>query len=436
MPETKIIIIGAGAAGLVAAKKLSSNGMDVTILEAKARVGGRIQSVYDALSGFPLEYGAEFMHGDVAVSKKILKEQDIAYHKVKGDMWQVKDGHLEKDDEVIEQWKKLEKELKKLEQDTTIEKFLEEHFNDEKYAALRDSVRRYASGYDTADPARASAKALGREWMNEEDSKQYRIDNGYQQMISELLESCLKNGCNIQTNSPVKEVKWQKDSVEVVTEAGQVYTGNKVVVTLPIGVLQARPWEKGAVAFNPGMPAITDAVQQMGMGAVIKVLFAFKEAFWMSEDVEKVAGKSMEKLSFVFSKEVIPTWWTQYPNKLPLLTGWLGGPAAERMKSNTNDEIVEKGIQSLSNIFKIPAERLAEMLTQKIVVNWTADVYSRGSYSYATVETAKARDVLGTPVEGTVYFAGEALYDGPEMGTVEAALSSGKKVAKQILATK
>jgi len=69
------------------------------------------------------------------------------------------------------------------------------------------------------------------------------------------------------------------------------------------------------------------------------------------------------------------------------------------------------------------------------VYNWTADPFTRGSYSYATVQTKNAREILKTPVAQTVYFAGEALFEGEQLGTVEAALVSGLEVAKEVVAT-
>jgi monoamine oxidase len=97
--------------------------------------------------------------------------------------------------------------------------------------------------------------------------------------------------------------------------------------------------------------------------------------------------------------------------------------------------IIEKAVESLSIIFGIGKEKIREQLQSWNVFNWTADPFTRGSYAYSTMETEEARKVLMEPVENTLFFAGEALYDGAEMGTVEAALISGKRVAKEVLQT-
>ena len=141
----------------------------------------------------------------------------------------------------------------------------------------------------------------------------------------------------------------------------------------------------------------------------------------------------MAGFGFIISDQVIPTYWTQNPEKSALLTGWLGGPEAAVLKDAADDHILALTIQSLGKIFDMQEADIRNLLSGAEVMNWTADPYSRGSYSYATVHTAEARKVLTAPINGAIYFAGEGLYDGPEMGTVEAALASGKKIAEIIL---
>jgi monoamine oxidase len=103
------------------------------------------------------------------------------------------------------------------------------------------------------------------------------------------------------------------------------------------------------------------------------------------------------------------------------------------MKHTSDEDLLEAAMSSLASIFKMDTDSLKGLLISWKVINWTADPYARGSYTYATVDTELARKVLMTPIDDTLYFAGEALYDGAEMGTVEAALDNGKRVAEGIL---
>jgi monoamine oxidase len=95
--------------------------------------------------------------------------------------------------------------------------------------------------------------------------------------------------------------------------------------------------------------------------------------------------------------------------------------------------VIEKGIQSLAYIFGVTTAYVSERLRAHKVFNWAQEPYSLGAYSYATIGSKKAKKILAEPIDNTLFFAGEALYEGKEIGTVEAALASGIQVAKQIL---
>jgi monoamine oxidase len=115
------------------------------------------------------------------------------------------------------------------------------------------------------------------------------------------------------------------------------------------------------------------------------------------------------------------------------LTGWLAGPSALAMDALSDEEIIAVSLTSLANIFKIPVDELKEQLTASKVCAWGRDPYTKGAYSYLTPQSGVAIEELNKPVENKLYFAGEALYDGEENGTVEAALATGKKAAEKIL---
>jgi len=433
MINDPIIIIGAGAAGLMAAKELSAAGEPVIILEARNRTGGRIYTERDPAFSLPIELGAEFVHGALPVTLNLLKEAGIQFHETGGEMWQANNGSSEQESQATDHWNLFEERMQEVSVDITINEFLDKYFPEEKYASLRDSVRGYATGYDSADPDKASTMALREEWLSDDNSAQYRLVGGHDQMVGYLTDCCKKQGCAIHLQTVARNIEWQKDVVKVNSATGEVYRGKKVIITLPVNALQAARNEAGAITFSPTLPHVTEAVTKMGMGAVIKILFEFKSAFWEDNAVTARIGKNLEHIGFILSDEIIPTWWTQYPAKTPLLTGWLGGPKAKAYQYTSDETIGTMAIDSLAAIFKITSEYIREQLVARRVVNWTADTYCRGSYSYATVETKKAREILETPTDDTIYFAGEAMFNGTEMGTVEAALASGEAVAKKIL---
>ena len=139
-------------------------------------------------------------------------------------------------------------------------------------------------------------------------------------------------------------------------------------------------------------------------------------------------------MSFLLSNAPIPTWWTQYPLGYPVLTGWLAGPKADRVSSLTTAELVEMGLASLAEIFDLPVDPIRGDLVASQAINWGNDPFARGAYSYATPQTREAQSLLRRLDRGAIFFSGEALYAGPDMGTVEAALANGQETAQAILA--
>ncbi|HTK20804.1 MAG TPA: NAD(P)/FAD-dependent oxidoreductase [Mucilaginibacter sp.] len=426
MKNADVIIIGAGAAGLMAAYKLSKAGKQVMVLEARDRVGGRMHTLNDDLH---IELGAEFIHGDLPVTLQLLKEAGIEVISASGEMWHSRDGKFSKNEEQFEHWSLLMGKLNQLDKDISIGDFLQQEFGDEKYTTLKAWVTRFVSGYDTADPFKASAFALRREWQSEDDDEQHRVKGGYGVMINYLVNASKENDAQFYLNTIAKHIHWTHGQVEVITSDNESFKARQLIIALPLGVLKADESEQASITISPSVGMCKEAIDQIGFGAVVKVLLQFKTAFW--ED-QSITGTDLRDMGFILSGEAIPTWWTQHPSSSTLLTGWLGGPPAERKKNMSNDELLEEGLQSISRIFNIDIDKLKSDLVASHVVNWTTDPFTLGSYAYDMVESAAARKVLNTPIDHTIYFAGEYLYDGPAMGTVEAALTSGLETAGKI----
>ncbi|TFF36288.1 flavin monoamine oxidase family protein [Mucilaginibacter psychrotolerans] len=433
MMKNTVLIIGAGAAGLMAAHALAKAGKKVTVLEARKRIGGRIHTLSDESFFKHTELGAEFIHGDLPVTLALLKEANLPYRPASAEMMRYENGSFDGGQGIIEDWDLLIDKLSQLQTDISINDFLLQEFPGDKYQDLRTSVWNFVSGYDTADPCLASAFALRNEWEHDEMDAQHRIDGGYGRLMNYLASNCKANGGEIILNAVVKEIRWEAGKVTAIATDGDEYQGAQLLIAMPLGVLKAAAGELGAISFSPAIPAHSQAMQQMGFGSVIKILFEFTEPFWLDSRSEDIAGKSIKEMGYLFSDEEIPTWWTQMPEQSNVLTGWIGGPAAAEKATLPDEVISQQALQSLANIFKQDVAELKDKLLASRIMNWTTDPFTRGSYGYDTVEAPEARKVLCTPVDDTIYFCGEYLYDGTAMGTVEAALSSGADVAKKML---
>jgi monoamine oxidase len=115
------------------------------------------------------------------------------------------------------------------------------------------------------------------------------------------------------------------------------------------------------------------------------------------------------------------------------LTGWFGGPKTAALADLGEQDLIEAGLRSLAHIFGMPVAQLKAKLVAARAINWAHDPFARGAYSWATTATRKAQSVLVRDDGSPIVFCGEALYRGPDMGTVEAALANGHDTARAIL---
>lgn len=430
--KMKVIIIGAGASGLLAAKTLSKAGVEVMILEARERLGGRIYTLSDGTFPQPAELGAEFVHGNLKQTLSLLKEANIDYYKTGGQMWQVKDGVWQQGAMFDEQWNVFIEKLQQLQTDISIGGFLKRNFAGDEYEALRQNLTGYVEGYDAADINFASAIAFRDEWFSEE-GEQFRIKNGYAAIINFLAAACKTNGATILLNHVAEHVQWQTNKVEITTTDQQTFVADKAIITVPVGVLQADALSEGAIAFTPALPEKMEAAKQIGFNSVIKILIQFNETFWEGGELMQQQKQAVKNVGFIFSQQTIATWWTQAPQQTPLLTGWLAGPKANLLKEANNHQLLQQAIQSLATIFNTNVAAINKKIVASKVFNWGAEPFTRGAYTSAVIGGNEAKNILMQPVDDTLFFAGEGLSKSASTGTVEAAFISGFEVANKIL---
>jgi monoamine oxidase len=391
-----IVVIGAGAAGLMAARELARAGKRVTILEARDRCGGRIHPLPSADFGYPAEGGAEFVHGEPPVTHGLLREAGLSLLPIQGTQWTVEDGTFSREESQDPHEAELHKALQELKDDLTVAEFLRRHFAGPEYDRLRHSIERMVEGYDAADPERASTLALREEWMDGGRNTQARIIGGYGALVAFLTAGCRNHGVAIHLGSAVSAIEATDGKVMIRCTSSDVFDCDTVILTVPLALLK-----------EIALPAVerekAAAATQIGFGNVIKILLRFETRWWIDKQ------RDFADLTFLLSDARIPVWWTQHPAEHPVLTGWFGGPKTEVMARLNERELIEAGLASLADIFGLSPEQMTQDLVAAQAINWANDPFARGAYSYATPETRVAQSVLASSDGAAVLFSGEAL---------------------------
>lgn len=415
-----IVVVGAGAAGLTAARELALAGKRVTIVEARDRCGGRIYPLPTAEFGYPAEGGAEFVHGEAPVTRGLLREAGLSLLPIQGTQWTAEDGKLSREGPQDLREAEFHKALRELKDDLTVAEFLRRYFAGHEYDRLRHSIERMVEGYDAADPERASTLALRDEWMDRGRTTQARIAGGYGALVDFLAAECRKHGVAIHLTSSVSAIEASNTKATARCANGDAHECDAVVLAVPLPLLKE-------IVLPPAEREKAAAAAHIGFGNVIKILLRFETRWWTDKRTD------LADLTFLLSDKRIPVWWTQHRAEQPVLTGWFGGPKTEGMARFNEQELIGAGLGSLADIFGLDPSELRRTLVAARAINWARDPFARGAYSYATPGTRAAQTVLSRSNGGAIFFAGEALYRGQDTGTVEAALASGLETARAVL---
>jgi monoamine oxidase len=430
-----VTIIGAGAAGLAAGGELTRAGRRIIILEARDRIGGRIHTVRDGSVSMPIELGAEFVHGRPPELMKIVKGARLLAYDAEGEHFHVEGGRLRKVDKL---WGEVQKIMGKLEEvgpeDMTFEEFLNRCCNDPAMARTREMALAFVEGFDAAPAGRISAKALGKAQKASDESggiKSLRIINGYDRVVEHLRQVIDSELGGISTRTIVKEVAWKRGEVEVratglMGEERAIIKAKAAIVTVPLGVLRAAPGSVGAIRFAPEVMSMRRAAKSLEMGTVVKIVIQFRQAFWEKGELEDMAFIHALRVPFA-------TWWTFFPVRTNLLVGWAGGPSAATLIGKGEAEIAAAAIDGLARMLGMDQRHVEAQVERWWVYDWQTDPFARGAYSYVPAGAVDAVAELARSVEDTLFFAGEATDFQGYGGTVDSAISSGHRAAREVL---
>ncbi len=432
--DADAIVIGGGAAGLNAARSLGRRSLRVIVLEARDRLGGRVWSRPSARDVTPAELGAEFIHGKAAQTMTLLREAGTAAVDIGGEDWtRSKGGELRRDESAFIPAGGLFEGARSLPRDESVDQFLRRFQGDESVREIAESARAFVEGFEAADPAIASVRAIAKEWLSGADTTSARPLGGYRPMLAYLDEACTAAGVNFCLETVVRRVSWRRGDVAVDTRAAsgesRTFRAKAAIVTLPAGVLRHSGGEN-AVRFEPELPpAKQEALRGIEMGHVMRVVLAFRTAFW--EGLED--GRYRDAAFFRCQGQPFPTYWTQLPVRSELVVAWAGGPKATAMSALSEADLVERALRGFGALFDAPQLAHSEF-KNGFTHDWSADPFARGAYSYVAVGGGDARAALAAPLDETIFIAGEATSTDGQGGTVNGALETGERAAAEAAA--
>lgn len=429
--DYQVIVIGAGAAGLAAARYLQDARYEVLVLEARDRIGGRVQTDY-SFASHPIELGAEYIQGNKITTWGWVKQYglktlpvfenlnrfEIYFNSKRLSVKELyKHSELEALDflfssdsalfELADEWVNGGKP------DTTAAKLLTANnvrFSPESYRLVDNS---FGSEYG------ANLQQLGVYGLLEASDKgdgngYFRLQAGYSHLFK-----LFGNGLNIRHSTPVTKIAWSPKGVQLQTQNNTTFTAKKLVITVPLALLQ-----KNVILFEPVLPTEKrTAIDGLGLGHITKLILKFDKPFW-SEETEAVLTTLDTQM-----------WWRPgwgQTKEAPVLTAYTGSVNATNFSAMGRDAVINTGLQDLQQVFDISLE---DRLVDALFVDWGIDPYSQMAYSYVPVGGTGLRNKLAQPIENVLFFAGEATHV-TRPSTVHGAIESGLRAAREIVKIK
>jgi monoamine oxidase len=420
--ELHVVVVGAGMAGLTAARVLHDAGISVEVLEARDRIGGRTWTA--DVGPATLDLGGAWIHGTRGSPLTDLLE---AHQLTAGRFSDDADFLYDEQTDSRASWRPyvqavdgfvddLGRLRRSLGPEASVADGAQEWLDDEGWTGLDRRIGRYALEQGLAGLGYAAeADELSLEWFWEESSYgggDHLIDGGYG-----VLVDILGDDLAITTDAAVSAVAWDEQGVTLTSAAG-THTATHAVITVPLGVLKA-----GTIAFSPGLPADKSAaIARLDMGALEKVVFVYEERWW-GED----GGAS-----FISADEDGAwAWFADLSDHTgaPTLVAFTGGDFSRSSRAEPDDAVL---VEDAELAMALAYGRTPPAPVATAVTRWTTDPFALGSYSFVPVGGAWSdMRALAEPVDGRLLFAGEATI--PEHhATVHGAVLSGVREAVRL----
>ncbi len=430
-----IVVIGAGMAGIAAAHRLKMAGCNVSILEARDRIGGRIWT--DSSLGLPVDLGAGWIHKATGNPLTTLAEsyglqlvntdafREVAFDS-RGKLIQKPDFKAARNllYQIIRDGSNAAEDLNS---DISLQTTFNQYY---RRLSLSDRKRygkliKWLLRSEITEDLAADPKYISTWWRNEDE--EFRGPDvmppaGYSAILEGLLAQA---SLSVQTSHIVSHINYSGSKAEINTSAG-TFQADRVLVTVPLGVLKAN-----SISFSPALPSQKiSSISRLGMGVMNKLVLQFPENFWNSAGKKPLGFIGNVRRSKGAKGEITEFFDLSGVTGEAILVAFVSGDIGEAQESLTQDERIEQSMKIIRRIYGTSApDPLAALST-----SWKSDIYARGSYSYMALGAdPNDYDHLAESVSGKLFFAGEAT-SRTYPATVHGADLSGLRAADEILA--
>lgn len=420
--QQRVLIVGAGMAGLAAAKTLQQAGYEVLVLEGRDRLGGRIWTSREWADA-PIDLGASWIHGTEGNPLTALAEESqartVATSYDSGEIYD-SNGRLfttkqeQQLDQLLEEVEDAIAEAQDADGDEGVETAVKAALDWQNRSREEQKQIDFLLNSTLEQEYGGSTEELSTYWYDdgeEFEGEDVLFPDGYHTLIDYLAD-----GIAVKLNQVVHKIAWGEGETAVYTDT-DTFTGAAIICTLPLGVLQA-----GTVTFTPALPAAhLEAIDALQMGLLNKCYLRFPTAFWPTEAdwleyVPTAKGEWAEWVSLA------------RPTGQPILLGFNAADFGREIEAWSDEEIVSSAMDTLRTIFgdDIPDP------TAYQITRWASDPFAFGSYTFNPLgSTPEMREQLAESVGNRLFFAGEAT-SRPYFGTVHGAYLSGVRAAEAV----
>ncbi len=422
-PKQRIAVIGAGLAGLAAARELQAHGHAVVVVEARDRIGGRIWTS-SAWPDLPLDLGASWIHGldgnPLTALAETLEaellvteyEKSIAYDTDGEPLSDAAEAQL---DAWRDQVYAALAAAQDADEDTSLRAVVDALFAETDQSPQTRRFLNFLLSSEIETEYGGSAEDLSAYWFD--NGKFFPGDDALFGAGFQVITEHLARDLQIELGQVVQEIAWGQAAMRVLTDQTE-YLVDQVLVTVPLGVLQA-----GSVRFTPDLPAAKQqAIEKLGMGVLNKCYLHFPEAFWPAD---------VDWLEYIPEEHGAWTEWLslQRVAGLPILLGFNAADQGRAIEAWSDQAIVASAMGTLRTIF---GDDIPDPLDYQLT-RWASDPFALGSYSYDAVGVSPTtRKALAKPLQNRLFFAGEAT-EHNYYGTAHGAYLSGLRAAKEML---